>query len=186
MKKMLILAGIAALVSAGPAMADPKKGKGMRGHDIDRNGVPDYRQRGFADLNGNGILDYRERRLVDLNRNGLADWRERWIDVNNNGLDDRREGFGYSGNRHGGAACPPGLAKKNPACVPPGQANRLFREGQRVGAGYRYYTPYGDIPIAYRNQYFLDDDYRYIYRNNYIYEVDPTTSLVRRIISLFL
>lgn len=184
MNKLLILAGVALLASSGSAMAEPKN-KGMRSHDIDRNGVPDYRQRARADINGNGILDYRERRLVDMNRNGLADWRERWIDVNNNGIDDRREGFGFSGNRHGGAACPPGLAKKNPTCVPPGQAKRMFREGQRVGAGYRYYTPYGDIPLGYRNDYSLNDDYRYIYRDDYIYEVDPTTSLVRRIISIF-
>ena len=26
------------------------------------------------------------------------------------------------GNKHGGAHCPPGLAKKNPPCVPPGLA----------------------------------------------------------------
>jgi len=165
------MAGAAVLLSAGPAMADPKKSKGARGNDISRNVDRDYRQRDSADLNGDGIIDYRERRFVDRNRNGI---------------DDRREDYRYSDNRYGGAACPPGLAKKNPPCVPPGQAKRLFREGQRIGAGYRYYTPYGDIPGVYRNDinYGLNDDYRYIYRNDYLYEVDPTTSLVRRIISL--
>ena len=27
--------------------------------------------------------------------------------------------------------CPPGLAKKNPPCVPPGQAKKLYRVGDR-------------------------------------------------------
>lgn len=87
---------------------------------------------------------------------------------------------------HGGAVCPPGLAKKSPACVPPGQAKRMFREGQRLPNGYRYYTPYGDIPASLRDRYDLDDDYRYIYRDNQIYVVDPATSLVTRILDAIL
>ena len=188
MKTLLFLVGAAALVTTAPAMAKPKHDKAnhaVRG-DVNRNGVPDYRERVYADLNGNGILDNRERRRVDVNRNGVDDWRERWIDRNGNGIDDRREGFRYSGSRYGGAVCPPGLAKKDPMCIPPGQAKRMFREGQRIGNGYRYYTPYGNIPLDYRTTYNLDDDYRYIYRNNYIYEVDPATSLVTRVISLML
>ncbi|HET7678965.1 MAG TPA: hypothetical protein VFK79_02395 [Xanthobacteraceae bacterium] len=89
-------------------------------------------------------------------------------------------------NKYGGNVCPPGLVKKTPTCVPPGQVNRSFREGQRVGKGYRYYTPYGNIPEALRNQYNLDDDNRYIYRDNTIYQVDPATSVVTRIINTIL
>lgn len=88
-------------------------------------------------------------------------------------------------NKYGGNVCPPGLAKKTPACVPPGQASRSFREGQRVGKGYGY-TPYANIPEALRNQYNLDDDNRYIYRDNTIYQVDPATSIVTRIINTIL
>jgi hypothetical protein len=119
--------------------------------------------------------------MVDINRNGVADWRERFIDRDRNGIDDRRQAA-----RYGGAECPPGLAKKSPACVPPGQASRMFREGQRLPSGYRYYTDYNDIPLELRNRYTLDDDYRYIYRDNRIYVVDPTTSLITRIISAIL
>ena len=187
MRTLLLLAGAAVFVASAPAAAKPKHNKGhSAAYDVNRNNVPDYRERGYADLNGNGVLDYRERRLVDVNRNGTADWRERWIDANRNGVDDRREGYRSSSSRYGGAACPPGLAKKDPSCIPPGQAKRMFREGQHIGNGYRYYTPYGNIPADYRTTYNLDDDYRYIYRNDYIYEVDPTTSLVRRVISLIL
>lgn len=187
MNKLLFLAGAAVLFTSAPAIAKPKHNKGHDGAqfaDVNRNGIADYRERGYADLNGNGILDSRERRLVDMNRNGVADWRERWIDLNRNGIDDRREGYQYSGNRYGGGACPPGLAKKTPACVPPGQVGRTFRQGQRVDAGYRDYTPYQNIPSQYYSQYNLDDDYRYIQRDNYLYEVDPRTSLVRRVIEL--
>lgn len=63
---------------------------------------------------------------------------------------------------------PPGLAKKTPACIPPGQAKRIFREGQRLPSGYRYYTDYSNLPLILRDRYELNDDYRYIYRNNTI------------------
>lgn len=91
-----------------------------------------------------------------------------------------------SHNKYGGDVCAPGLAKKTPTCVPPGQANRSFREGQRVGKGYRYYTPYDNIPETLRSQYGLVEDNRYIYRDNKIYQVDPTTSVVTRIINTIL
>ena len=51
---------------------------------------------------------------------------------------------------------------------------------------YRYYTPYDEIPMALRDRYDLDDDYRYIYRNNVIYGVDPRTNLITSIINAIL
>jgi hypothetical protein len=86
-------------------------------------------------------------------------------------------------HKYGGALCPPGLYKKTPSCMPPGQAKRLFRTGQRVSPNYKYYTPYGDIPAPLVTQYGLTDQYHYIYRNNVIYVVDPVTNLVTRIIN---
>jgi hypothetical protein len=58
----------------------------------------------------------------------------------------------------------------------------LFAEGQRVPTGYNYYTPYDRIPPQYRDQYDLDQDGRYIYRDGRLYDVDPRSSVVRRII----
>ncbi|HVL77678.1 MAG TPA: hypothetical protein VM346_00145 [Sphingomicrobium sp.] len=157
---MLAAAGLAMAVAA-PADAQPRgKGKAVKAQKVHVNA------RGY----------------VDINRNGIPDYRERWIDRNRNGIDDRVEARWA----HGQSWCPPGLAKKNNGCMPPGQANRLFREGQRVPVGYRYYTPYGSIPVTLRDRYALDDDYRYIYRNNVIYVVDPRTQLVHRIIDLLL
>ena len=192
MRKLLILAGTGAMLAIG-APADAQKGKAKagakvhmnaRGHiDMNRNGVADWRERALVDANGNGILDARERRLVDINRNGVPDWRERMIDRDRDGIDDRQEAMM---NRWGGASCPPGLAKKVPPCIPPGQAARIFREGQRIPLNYRYYTQFGDIPVVLRNRYTLDDDFRYIYRDDVIYVVDPATRLVTRIIDAIL
>ena len=191
MNNLLLLAGAGMMLALGaPAAAKPKAGGSAKVHmnakghiDMNRNGIADWREQRLIDANGNGILDWRERRTVDINRNGVPDWRERWIDRNRNGVDDRQEAMA---NRWGGANCPPGLAKKTPACVPPGQAKRDFRVGQRLGTGYRYYTPYGNIPVTLRNQYGLNNDYRYVYRDNTIYVVDPRTSLVTRIIDAIL
>jgi hypothetical protein len=192
MRELLLLAGTGALLALGtPAAADakPNKGKAAKVHmnsggqiDMNRNGIADWRERRLIDANGNGILDWRESR-VDINRNGIPDWNERWIDRNRNRIDDRQEAMM---NRWGGAVCPPGLAKKVPPCVPPGQVNRSWREGQRLPVNYRWYTPWGDISGDWRTRYDLDDDYRYIVHERYIYEVDPATRVVRRIIDLLL
>jgi hypothetical protein len=131
-----------------------------------------------VDGNSNGIPDDREQRLVDVNRNGVADSRERMIDRNRDGLDDR------AANRYGGAACPPGLAKKTPSCLPPGQASRMFREGQRIPTGYDYYTDYNSIPELYRSRVPYADANRYIYRDNSVYVVDPRTRMVTQVIDL--
>lgn len=148
--------------------------------DSNANGIPDYREQRLADANNNGIADFRERRMVDTNNNGIADFRERLIDRDRDGIDDRAE------NRYGGNICPPGLAKKDPACVPPGQAKRIFNEGQRIPVGYSFFSDYDDIPVAYRSQVPFLETNRYIYRDNRVYIVDPTTRLVTRIIDLVL
>lgn len=187
MNKLILLAGAGMMLGLGaPADAKPKAGGGAKVHmnasgqiDINRNGVADWRERQMIDANGNGILDYRERRTVDINRNGVADWRERWIDRNRDGIDDRQE---VMANRWGGGACPPGLAKKTPACVPPGQVGRSFAVGQRVPTGWGT-IGYTRIPLSVRDQYDLANDNRYIYREGTLYVVDPRTRLIEQIIA---
>jgi hypothetical protein len=93
------------------------------------------------------------------------------------------------GPNYGHNTCPPGLAAKHNGCLPPGQARKLYNIGQRIPTGYRFYTPWGNIPLAYRNQIppiYPDSRYDYIYRNNSIYVVDPRTRLVTDIIALAL
>ncbi len=157
MTKLILLAGAAIALGASPVAAKPNG----QGH-------------GKAQAHGGGHATthaHSRQRMIDRNRNGIADWR-----------DDIRA----RDHRYGGAACPPGLAKKSPACIPPGQAKRMFRQGQRLPAGYRYYTPFGNLPLSLRDRYNLSDDNRYIYRDNTIYVVDPATSLVSRIINAIL
>ena len=88
------------------------------------------------------------------------------------------QGYGVGG-------CPPGLAKK-PQCMPPGQHKKLFNVGQRLPNGYNNYTPYNQIPYDLRRQYGLNDGDRYIYRDDYIYRVDPTTMVVEQVLNAIL
>ena len=161
--RFLALASVTAMLSAAPALADkPGKSQGQNAHSSKHVGHK-------ASTNAHTQRPtHTTRTLRDRNRNGI---------------DDRDEALA---RKYGGALCPPGLAKKTPACLPPGQAKRLFREGQRISTSYRYYTPYRSIPVALRDRYDLDDDNRYIYRNNVIYMVDPRTRLITSIINAIL
>ncbi|MDE2437043.1 MAG: hypothetical protein KGM49_12350 [Sphingomonadales bacterium] len=105
------------------------------------------------------------------------------------GRDDdgyRGRGHGHHGkshanadNRWGGQGCPPGLARKNPGCLPPGQ----WRKGDRLPDGWtRYYTPYDRLPDYYRSHYGQNRDYRYMYRDDRVYVVDAITRAIVNII----
>lgn len=96
---------------------------------------------------------------------------------------DGRRADRVAGRRYGPDNCPPGLRWKNNGCVPPGLAKKRYNVGYRFGTGYQGYTPYDRIPEAYRREYGLDGSDRYIYRDGYIYQVDPTTRLVERVLS---
>jgi hypothetical protein len=62
------------------------------------------------------------------------------------------------------------------------QARRAgYRVGYRFGPRYGY-TSYGALPRTYVRRYDLSPRYRYVYRDNYIYQVDPTTYAVTRVI----
>ena len=87
---------------------------------------------------------------------------------------------------YGQGRCPPGLAKKSPACVPPGQARKQFKVGERLPNGYNGYTPYSQIPYDLRRRYRLNTRDRYIYRDDHLYRVDPKTMVVRQVLSAIL
>jgi hypothetical protein len=90
----------------------------------------------------------------------------------------------YALNAHG--QCPPGLAKRDNGCLPPGQARKLYNVGQRYNRNLGSAWTYNEIPRSLRSQYSLDQSNRYYYRNGYLYQVDPTTMIVERAISALL
>ena len=93
-------------------------------------------------------------------------------------FDRHFNGYHYGYN----AACPPGLAKKHNGCMAPGQAKKRYKLGYRLPSGYGGYTSYHRIPYDLRRQYDLDPNNRYIYDNNYLYQVDPRTQLITQVL----
>jgi hypothetical protein len=83
-------------------------------------------------------------------------------------------------------SCPPGLAKKNNGCQPPGQAKKLFNVGQRYNRNFGNLWTYNQIPDYLRSQYDFDRGDRFYYNNGYLYQVDPRTMLVEQVISALL
>jgi hypothetical protein len=91
---------------------------------------------------------------------------------------------GFEPNSTGHGGCPPGLRRKNAECLPPGQHKKLFDIGQRVPSGYKGLMRYNALPHELRMQYgrALDPQARYIYDQQYLYRIDPTTMIVRQIL----
>lgn len=89
------------------------------------------------------------------------------------GRDDHRQTVRYG--------CPPGLAKKHNGCLPPGKAKRI---GQRSPWTSSRYIGYDQLPEYYRNRYEDRTGQQYYYENNRVYTIDPTTQLIRSIISI--
>jgi hypothetical protein len=94
---------------------------------------------------------------------------------------------GHNGNAYAyGGGCPPGLAKKNNGCLPPGQAKKLYHTGQRWPGNYGYAWNYNQIPYDMRSRYHFDPDDRYYYGDGYVYQVDPATMLISQVVSAIL
>ena len=151
MKNIVILAGLAALATATPALAD-------RGHGNDRHD----NQRGDRHDNQRG----------DRHDNQRGD------------RHDSREGWGTYGAW--GNNCPPGLRKKHNGCMAPGQARKRYNEGQRWNDGYGTRWSYNQIPYGYRQQYNLNPNDRYYYRDGYLYRVNRRSNLVEQVLSAIL
>jgi hypothetical protein len=98
---------------------------------------------------------------------------------------DHAKGHKGQGYAYGGS-CPPGLAKKNNGCLPPGQAKKLYNAGQRWPGNYGHAWNYNQIPSDMRNRYGFDPDDRYYYGDGYVYQVDPATMLISQVVSAIL
>ena len=83
----------------------------------------------------------------------------------------------FAGNGNGNKAhgCPPGLAKRNPPCIPPGLA-RLHRGDNLRGHNYDRIRDY--------DRYGLDRRHSYYRVGELIYRADPDTFLILEVIGL--
>ncbi len=87
---------------------------------------------------------------------------------------------------YGAGGCPPGLAKKHNGCMPPGQAKKLYKVGQRWPGSYGNRWDYNQIPYDLRSRYGFDPYDRYYYGDGYVYRVDPRTMLIEQVVSALL
>ncbi|WP_292063598.1 hypothetical protein [Brevundimonas sp. UBA7664] len=175
----LMLAAPTAVMAADPGNGNGKGGdrqeRGNRGGDDDRS------DRGRNDNRGNGRDDDRraERAPARVAQAARAAARDRDDDRNDDRRDvrraverqvfqtrDGRPVVYFQRDRDRGliAGCPPGLAKKDNGCLPPGQARHIAR----AAAADRY-------EWLWRAR---DDQSRYRYDNGYLYRMNSQGSLL--------
>jgi hypothetical protein len=78
--------------------------------------------------------------------------------------------------------CPPGLAKKIVACVPPGQAAKLVGQPLSTARAQMALSP---IPQTLSSLYRDTPDYYYRYGNGYAYQVNRADNVIRDLLPLF-
>lgn len=91
--------------------------------------------------------------------------------------DDRRDRDDDRYDRDGRRFCPPGLAKKNNGCLPPGQVGRGMREGDRYRDGMGT-----TLPSRYRDQYRDSDRYFHRWDGRNVYRIDRRTLIIVAVI----
>jgi hypothetical protein len=77
------------------------------------------------------------------------------------------------------ANCPPGLATKTPACIPPGRVSRQFVVGRRVPTNIEFVS-FNSIPLVVRQRFDLSSRDRFFQRGDTLVIVNPRTRVVRR------
>jgi hypothetical protein len=83
---------------------------------------------------------------------------------------------------YGVGGCPPGLAKKAVACMPPGQARKLV--GARVAEARRV-SSWNNFPQRLQSVYRDTPDYYYRYGDGYAYRVNRANDVISSLLPLF-
>jgi hypothetical protein len=92
----------------------------------------------------------------------------------------KAKGKAGAGNRHNGLACPPGLARKPQACIPPGQ----LRKGDRLPDSWAsHYSRYDSLPDFFRSRYRLDSRYRYVQNEGRVLVVDAASRAILDVVT---
>lgn len=77
-------------------------------------------------------------------------------------------------------ACPPGLARKNTGCLPPGQ----WKKGDQLPAEWAaQFIRYGLLPDFFRTRHDLDPGRRYLYRDDRVFVIDAVTRTIVDIVT---
>jgi hypothetical protein len=126
-----------------------------------------------------------EQRQVRNDRRA-GDW-SGWAarDARGSGVEDRlrsfREARPFRVQAAQAQGCPPGLAKQNAFCMPPGQLRRGAMMGQRIDA-----ARYAAVPQDWQYRFRDDSDYYYRYDDRgAIYRIGREDNLVSSIFPLF-
>ena len=200
MKKLLLAASAIAMAVSVPAAAKPDKANGGKGNGHAAHNMkpqkaerqaakqhkqlkPQKQQAKFAKNERKAVqrqIKEENKRFERVREARWDDRRDVRRDRDDRFLDDRRVRSAYRDGNYDN--CPPGLAKKNNGCLPPGQAKKIYARGDRFDSDiYRNYN----LPLAYRGFYSDTPDYFYRYDDDgYIYRVNRDTSLVSGLIPL--
>lgn len=167
----LVALAIASLFFAGPSLADNDKGKGNK--QGDKQAQKFEKRADKQERKADKQQDKREKKAEKhLDRDDVR--------VGQYFNDDQRQAVrSYYGQQYGnGRRCPPGLAKKNNGCLPPGQVR--YTVGQPLP---RTVTVYSvpqpvivQLPVA-------PPGYRYVRVGNDILLVSPQSQLVVDVIA---
>ena len=156
------------LLGAGlalPASADNDKGKGKgqnqgQGHGKgDNNNDNDQGHGRTVVVPNQQVLPYQQVVIIDRDRDTLHT---------------------YYRNEYAAGRCPPGLAKKNNGCMPPGQVDRVWVVGQPLPPEIVYYPMPPDLysqltPPPY--------GYQYVRVDNNVMLINATSRLIAQILS---
>lgn len=164
---------------ASPASADNDKGKG-KGQNQGQGQSQDHGQgqgqgHGKGDNNNDNDNDQgRGRTVVVPNQQVLPYQQVVIIDR------DRDTLHTYYRNEYAAGRCPPGLAKKNNGCMPPGQVDRVWVVGQPLPPEIVYYPMPPDLysqltPPPY--------GYQYVRVDNNVMLINATSRLIAQILS---
>jgi len=181
MKKFILIAGAAALALGAPALAGPGNGHGGGGGNphgaIAHGNALGGMGHGHGDTHG-GMVRGHGHNAMTHGYTHRTHSHSRYSSAMHN------HGRLYAFAAHG--RCPPGLARKDNGCMPPGQAKKLYNVGQRYNRNFGTLWSYNQIPTDLRSRYSFDQNDRYYYSNGYLYQVDPRTRLIQQVVSLLL